>query len=410
MPYTFTNNYLLLTTTEVAAKNPELLKRTLAVLREADGSLGANKDKAVEWTAKAAGMKPETLKAVWSEMEFGTKAPDAKVLDEMQAFANFAVKNKMVKEGSKMPDLKGLILVIPEAASATFGLDPFALVRVGRIFLSLASLSLFCIVWEAGSRTGLISNRLIPAPSQVAEAAWELLGDGILLRDIYWSSRRALSGMLLGSMLGIVVGLFTGRVPAVRLLLEPVIQVLRPIPGIRVDSVRHPVVRRRRGSEALHHLAGRVLPRLARHARRRDGHALAIPRSGGEPRARAARALLSRCAPRSAADNRHRFAPGTRDCVHSRRRCRVDRRVVGARQPDFAIASHFSHRSHARRACAAGRARGHSSISDSRGSHDGWCIGTDHAGEARDPGALHLVCVDAARACGRQGEPRRGAG
>ena len=113
MPYTFTNNYLLLTTADVAAKNPELLKRTLAVLREADASLGANKDKAVEWTAKAAGMKPDTLKAVWSEMEFGTKAPDGKVLDEMQAFANFAVKNKMVKEGSKMPDLKALILVVP---------------------------------------------------------------------------------------------------------------------------------------------------------------------------------------------------------------------------------------------------------------------------------------------------------
>jgi len=113
MPYTFTNNYLLLTTADVAAKNPELLKRTLAVLREADASLGANKDKAVEWTAKAAGMKPETLKAVWAEMEFGTKAPDAKVLDEMQAFANFAVKNKMVKEGAKMPDLKALILVVP---------------------------------------------------------------------------------------------------------------------------------------------------------------------------------------------------------------------------------------------------------------------------------------------------------
>jgi NitT/TauT family transport system substrate-binding protein len=113
MPYTFTNNYLLLTTTEIAAKNPELLKRTLAVLREADASLGANKDKAVEWTAKAAGMKPDTLKAVWSEMEFGTKPPDARVLEEMQAFANFAVKNKMVKEGTKMPDLKGLILVVP---------------------------------------------------------------------------------------------------------------------------------------------------------------------------------------------------------------------------------------------------------------------------------------------------------
>ena len=40
------------------------------------------------------------------------------------------------------------------------------------------------------------------------------------------------SGLLVGSLLGIVVGLFTGRVLAVRLLLEPVIQVLRPIPGI----------------------------------------------------------------------------------------------------------------------------------------------------------------------------------
>jgi len=105
-------------------------------------------------------------------------------------------------------------------------------VRAGRLFLSLASLTLFCLAWEGASRAGLISNRLIPPPSHVAEAAWELAGDGILLRDIYWSSRRALAGLLTGSLVGIVVGLFTGRLPAVRLLLEPVIQVLRPIPGI----------------------------------------------------------------------------------------------------------------------------------------------------------------------------------
>ena len=104
--------------------------------------------------------------------------------------------------------------------------------RVGRVFLSLASLTLFCVVWEASSRTGLISNRLIPAPSHVAEAAWELIDDGTLFRDIYWSGRRALVGMLTGSLLAILVGLFTGRVLFVRLLLEPVIQVLRPIPGI----------------------------------------------------------------------------------------------------------------------------------------------------------------------------------
>ena len=111
MPYSFTNNYLLLTTNDVAAKNPELLKRTLAVMKDADAILSGNRDKAVEWTAKAAGMKPDTLKAVWSEMEFGTTAPDARVLEEMQQFATFAVKNKMVKQGSKTPDLKALFLV-----------------------------------------------------------------------------------------------------------------------------------------------------------------------------------------------------------------------------------------------------------------------------------------------------------
>jgi ABC-type nitrate/sulfonate/bicarbonate transport system permease component len=105
-------------------------------------------------------------------------------------------------------------------------------VRVGRFFLSLASLTLFCLLWEGASRTGVISNRLIPAPTEVAQAAWELFNEGILSRDVYWSVRRALTGLVTGSLLGVIVGLFTGRVLVVRLLLEPVIQVLRPIPGI----------------------------------------------------------------------------------------------------------------------------------------------------------------------------------
>ena len=59
-------------------------------------------------------MKPETLKAVWAEMEFGTKAPDAKVLEEMQAVRRtLPSRTRWYKEGSKMPDLKALILVVP---------------------------------------------------------------------------------------------------------------------------------------------------------------------------------------------------------------------------------------------------------------------------------------------------------
>jgi hypothetical protein len=80
-------------------------------LKEADTFLTGDKEKAIGWTAKAAGMKPETLRAVWAEVEFGTVAPDDTVLKEMQLFAQFAVKNKLVKEGAKVPDLKALFLV-----------------------------------------------------------------------------------------------------------------------------------------------------------------------------------------------------------------------------------------------------------------------------------------------------------
>lgn len=101
-----------------------------------------------------------------------------------------------------------------------------------RLLLSLGSLALFCAAWEVASRAGLIRNQLIPAPTAVVTAAWDLLDDGTLFRDLYWSSRRAFTGFATGSLLGILIGLFTGRVAALRLLLEPVIQVLRPIPGI----------------------------------------------------------------------------------------------------------------------------------------------------------------------------------
>jgi ABC-type nitrate/sulfonate/bicarbonate transport system permease component len=98
--------------------------------------------------------------------------------------------------------------------------------------LSLGALGLFGAAWELAAGAGWIRSQLIPPPSAVAQAGWELFSDGLLLRDVYWSTRRALLGFGIGGGLAIFVGLLTGRVMAVRLLLEPIIQVFRPIPGI----------------------------------------------------------------------------------------------------------------------------------------------------------------------------------
>lgn len=88
------------------------------------------------------------------------------------------------------------------------------------------------VVWDLVVRVGLFSPSLLPSPAAVAEAARQMLEQGTLLADAAASFRRAVSGFLLGSTIAIIVAAFTGRSHIARGLLEPLIQVLRPIPAI----------------------------------------------------------------------------------------------------------------------------------------------------------------------------------
>lgn len=95
-------------------------------------------------------------------------------------------------------------------------------------------LSLIAVVvgWDAAVRLELFSSRLLPAPATVVHAAREMYSDGTLLTDAAASFRRALQGFVVGSVIAIVVGTLTGRSRIARGLLEPVIQIVRPIPAI----------------------------------------------------------------------------------------------------------------------------------------------------------------------------------
>lgn len=98
--------------------------------------------------------------------------------------------------------------------------------------ISLGSLALLMTLWELAVAVGLVSPRELPPPSQVAEAGWTLLTTQNLLSDVAISVGRALVGFVLGSAVAIVVALGTGRSAPVRRLLEPALQVLRPIPAL----------------------------------------------------------------------------------------------------------------------------------------------------------------------------------
>lgn len=81
-------------------------------------------------------------------------------------------------------------------------------------------------------------NSLIPPPIEVGRALWDLTVGGInddafsntLLTHLLASVSRVYGGFLLAAAIGIPVGLMIGRIPLVRALFEPTLQVLRPVP------------------------------------------------------------------------------------------------------------------------------------------------------------------------------------
>jgi NitT/TauT family transport system permease protein len=87
-------------------------------------------------------------------------------------------------------------------------------------------------LWEAGSRTGVISNVALPAPSQAFEAFLDLVRTGTLWTHLGASLYRLVLGWTFGSLLGIAVGLMIGLFSLARAGLVPLVSALFPIPKI----------------------------------------------------------------------------------------------------------------------------------------------------------------------------------
>jgi sulfonate transport system permease protein len=86
--------------------------------------------------------------------------------------------------------------------------------------------------WELAARTGAVQNTLLPPPSAVLAAFWNLLVHGRLLANAGASLERVLAGFALAAVLGLSVGVAMGTSRAGGRLGDLVIQVLRPIPPI----------------------------------------------------------------------------------------------------------------------------------------------------------------------------------
>jgi sulfonate transport system permease protein len=101
-----------------------------------------------------------------------------------------------------------------------------------RTALSLVLPVALLAVWEGSSRIGFIPRTLLPAPTTIATATWTLFADNELQQHLLVSLLRIVEGFALGASLGLIMGALTGSSRTLERLVDPMVQVLRPVPPI----------------------------------------------------------------------------------------------------------------------------------------------------------------------------------
>ena len=90
------------------------------------------------------------------------------------------------------------------------------------------------VLWQIVSKSGLVNEFTLPAPTTVLSTAWELISSGLLWPEVSASLYRIVMGYAIGCVLGITIGIVLGFSKLGEKLGMPVINILYPIPKIAI--------------------------------------------------------------------------------------------------------------------------------------------------------------------------------
>jgi ABC-type nitrate/sulfonate/bicarbonate transport system permease component len=96
----------------------------------------------------------------------------------------------------------------------------------------LGGLALWAVLAHGNALVGVVNPVLLPTPTEVGRIALDLGGSGELLRHFATSLARVLQGFGLAALAALALGLLAGVCVPVRLVAEPVIEFVRPIPPL----------------------------------------------------------------------------------------------------------------------------------------------------------------------------------
>jgi sulfonate transport system permease protein len=93
------------------------------------------------------------------------------------------------------------------------------------------------LVWELGSRTGIIPDRTLAAPSSVLLTMLGMIRSGELPSNLWVSFWRALFGLTIGVSIGTLLGLAAGLSRKGDAVIDPVVQIKRTIPVVALSPL-----------------------------------------------------------------------------------------------------------------------------------------------------------------------------
>ncbi|MGN7133739.1 ABC transporter permease [Rhodococcoides corynebacterioides] len=88
------------------------------------------------------------------------------------------------------------------------------------------------VLWQAASAAGVLSERVLPAPSLILDAGWQLTTSGELAHALAVSGTRVLQGLLLGGIIGVLLGTIVGLSRFAEATVDPPLQMLRALPHL----------------------------------------------------------------------------------------------------------------------------------------------------------------------------------
>jgi sulfonate transport system permease protein len=88
------------------------------------------------------------------------------------------------------------------------------------------------IAWQIGASTGVIDSSVLPGPIAVVQTTIQSAKTGVLERNMAISLYRAVSGFIIGGVIGFILALCTGLSKTLNLLLDSSVQMLRNIPHL----------------------------------------------------------------------------------------------------------------------------------------------------------------------------------